>query len=179
MTLWTIAGSSSLSGLFGGRFARRISLFSVAGMLLLPACTQSPPATPRSSTSPATGPIALPTQAPGGAPTTTTTATDEQLAIKAIERFYDELNKAVVSLSTKEFRTTYKPGCEPCDQAANKIDSTAAAGRRFEGGRVTVGGIKVVDSATTIQMFMLEALSLASVMGPPRCHEHGTTWGCQ
>jgi hypothetical protein len=23
------------------------------------------------------------------------------------------------------------------------------------------------------------ALSLASVMGPPRCHEHGTTWRCQ
>jgi hypothetical protein len=22
-------------------------------------------------------------------------------------------------------------------------------------------------------------LSLASVMGPPRCHEHGTTWKCQ
>lgn len=21
-------------------------------------------------------------------------------------------------------------------------------------------------------------LSLASVMGPPRCHEHGTTWRC-
>ena len=22
-------------------------------------------------------------------------------------------------------------------------------------------------------------VSLARVMGPPRCHEHGTTWGCQ
>jgi len=24
-----------------------------------------------------------------------------------------------------------------------------------------------------------ERMSLARVMGPPRCHEHGTTWGCQ
>jgi hypothetical protein len=24
-----------------------------------------------------------------------------------------------------------------------------------------------------------QSLSLASVMGPPRCHEHGTTWMCQ
>ena len=143
-----------------GRFARQVSFICVAGLLLLPACTQSPPPTPPSSTSPTTTPTATTSPTPGGAPSTTTataTATDEQLAIKAVERFYDELNKAVVSLSTKEFRTTYKPGCEPCDQAANKIDSTAAAGRRFEGGRVSVGAIKVVDRATTIQMFTLEA----------------------
>ena len=24
-----------------------------------------------------------------------------------------------------------------------------------------------------------ELVSLASVMGPARCHEHGTTWRCQ
>jgi len=32
---------------------------------------------------------------------------------------------------------------------------------------------RIVTGADVIQ------LSLASVMGPPRCHEHGTTWRCQ
>jgi hypothetical protein len=139
-----------------GRFARRASLLPVAGLLVFPACTQNP--APPSSTSPVTAPIATTSQVPGdGATTTHTPATDEQLAIKAVERFYDEFNKAVVSLSTKEFRTTYKPGCEICDQAASKVDSTAAAGLRFEGGRISVGDIRVVSRAPSIQMYTLQA----------------------
>ena len=33
----------------------------------------------------------------------------------------------------------------------------------------------IEDSSVT----SAELVSLARVMGPPRCHEHGTTWGCQ
>ena len=62
-----------------------------------------------------------------------------------------------MSLSTKEFRTTYKAGCEICEQAANKVDSTAAAGRRFEGGRISVTDIVVVGQATSNQMYTLNA----------------------
>ncbi len=139
------------------RFARQVSFICVAGLLLLPACTQSPPPTPPSSTSPTTTPTATTSPTPGGAPSTTTTAaTDEQLAIKAVERFYDELNKGMIALSSKNFRTTYKPGCEACDQAANKIDSTGAAGRRFEGGHFAVTGIRVTGRPTNTRLLKLE-----------------------
>lgn len=33
--------------------------------------------------------------------------------------------------------------------------------------------------AKTASQIVRTPVSLASVMGPPRCHEDGTTWGCQ
>jgi hypothetical protein len=142
------------------RFARQVSFVCVAvAGLLLPACTQSPPPAPPSSTSPTPIPIATTSPTSAGAPSTTTTAaTDEQLAIKAVERYYEELNKAVVSLSTKEFRTTYKPGCEPCDQTANKIDSIALAGRRLEGGKIAVSGIHLDGRPNNPRVLTLEGI---------------------
>jgi len=37
----------------------------------------------------------------------------------------------------------------------------------------------VSQDPRTIARNLVPKLSLASVMGPPRCHEHGTTWRCQ
>ena len=45
---------------------------------------------------------------------------------------------------------------------------------------VIMGGTGHVGSAVADALREDElALSLASVMGPPRCHEHGTTWRCR
>ena len=79
------------------RFAQRVWLFFVSAVLVLPACEpSSPPASP-SSALPATAPIATSSPTPGGEATTTSTlSTDEQVAIKAVERFYEALNKAMV-----------------------------------------------------------------------------------
>ena len=139
------------------RFAQRVWLFFVSAVLVLPACEpSSPPASP-SSALPATAPSATSSPTPGGEATTTSTlSTDEQVAIKAVERFYEALNKAMVSQSTKEFRTIYMPGCEACEQAASKIDATARAGRHIEGGQFAVTGVRVTGHPTNTRLLKLE-----------------------
>lgn len=142
-----------------GRFARRVSLFSVAGLLLLPACTQNSPLAPPSSTFPAAAPIATTSKAPGGGATATpTAATDEQLAIKAVERFYDEFNKAIQTRSTTTFRLTYRSVCDICEAAADKIDAAANAGRYFGGGHFSVDSLRVVARPTNTRLLTIEGL---------------------
>ena len=66
-----------------------------------------------------------------------------------------------------------------------------AAGHRGSGRRVRVRSTYYIpvygppgapqfknDDAVAIQVTNRGGVSLASVMGPPRCHEHGTTWRC-
>ena len=44
---------------------------------------------------------------------------------------------------------------------------------------IVVFGLYGGAIADAVDRRTLYLLSLASVMGPPRCHEHGTTWRCQ
>ena len=56
--------------------------------------------------------------------------------------------------------------------------SNGASRGSANGSKIRPSAIHRISCAPTEKEPELE-LSLASVMGPPCCHEHGTTWGCQ
>lgn len=143
-----------------GRIPHQMPFLSLAAaccaaLLILAGCTQPPPLTPT------TAPSTSPSRTSSSATSTTaspSTNSEDQLAIQGVERFYQELNKALTTLSTKDFRSTFKPGCEACDFAANKIDSAAAAGRKFVGGRVSVTELRVVSRSTNARVLSLQGV---------------------
>lgn len=92
--------------------ARRLAVLMVCLAGLLVGCDRTPEPTPptvstvaTSSTASPTGTTTAPTTAP--APSTSSLTDDEQ-AIQAVQRYYAEFNKAMRTLSTQEFRKTYK-----------------------------------------------------------------------
>jgi hypothetical protein len=96
--------------------------------------------------------LATPTAATASASTSSTaaipaptTASDEQLAIEAVERYYVEFNKALQTRRTDEFRKTFRASCVQCRRDADKIDAAAVSGRRFEGGASTASGLRLFE----------------------------------
>lgn len=128
--------------------ARRLAVLMVCLAGLLVGCDRTPEPTPptvstvaTSSTASPTGTTTAPTTAP--APSTSSLTDDEQ-AIQAVQRYYAEFNKAMRTLSTQEFRKTYKEGCAACDRISAEIEATARAGQRIEGGAFSLAGLSVI-----------------------------------
>ncbi|MEI2826365.1 MAG: hypothetical protein V9F04_08080 [Dermatophilaceae bacterium] len=90
-------------------------------------CTSGDSAAPPTSALPSTSAVVT-TTTPSPS---TSTISDQGLAVAGAWRYYDEFNKALTSLDTKVLRSTFA-GCRICGEDADRIDQAKAAGWRFE-----------------------------------------------
>ena len=80
---------------------------------------------------------------------------DDQRAIEAVERFYNALNQSLRSLSTKDLRAAFRPGCLACEAGADKIDQSALAGRHITGGNYQIRNLIVLRRPENTRLLIL------------------------
>lgn len=126
--------------------ARRVAVLLVGLTSLLAGCERHPDSARTNSTI-AASVIADPsdtTIAPTTAPATSMPNwTDDEQAIQAVSRFYEELNRSLRTLATGNLRAVFRPGCLACQAGADKIDQTARASGIIVGGNYTIANLLI------------------------------------
>lgn len=139
--------------------SRRAGLVPLAVAVLSAACvacTTTPSAPPPSATLTSTTPAGTVITTPSPATTSAagpSTASDERLAIEAVQRYYAAFNEALVTLKTTEMRKLFQPGCLVCERDVAQIDRMAREGDRITGGATTLS-----DFVATIRSGDLQGL---------------------
>lgn len=125
--------------------ARRWSLRLVAGLLagtvVLSGCSEKQPANESLPSPSASSPTEdeLPPLGPEDLPMPDEARTQDAAGAEAFVRYYiDLINRTSDVMDAQPIRDLSDPACEDCDRIATNADEASAAGRKYEGGEITV-----------------------------------------
>ena len=94
---------------------------------------------------------------------TTSAMTDEEAAIAAARNYYEEFNRALVTLDTHEFRAVVQPGCLVCEEDASKIESLRASGRKIVGGHTSLANPQIESRTSPSEVVVVANLGVAAM----------------
>lgn len=138
---------------------RSTVLLGVVFVALAAGCTPGPGDPSPTTTAPVAAP---PTAASASAATNSTgsMATDDELAMGALQRYYQELSRALQTRQTVDLRAAFTRACSVCLQDADTIDAARLAGRTFEGPGFSVADLRVTSRPEPTRILVRGTVSL-------------------
>ena len=157
------------------RWTLRLVAGLAAGALVLSGCSERQEASdtlPGADASPSASEPELPPLGPPDLPMPAEARTQDAAGAEAFVRYYiDLINRTSTVMDAAPLRE-FSNGCTECDRIAGDYNNDAAAGYRYDGGRITLleVGEPLISNSTTAEVafrFNLEPLTVVDAGGTP------------
>jgi hypothetical protein len=123
------------------RWTLRLVAGLAAGAVALSGCSERQEANdtlPEADASPSASEPSLPPLGPPDLPMPAEARTQDAAGAEAFVRYYiDLINRTSTVMDAAPLRE-FSQGCEDCNRIASQAEEAAAAGRNYEGGRITI-----------------------------------------